>query len=212
MDFFDPNSKFSQIMGTVFDYAKLGLLVLILSIPVITAGAAVTAAMSVGMKIARNEAPGLWKPFWKSFRENFKQSVPLTLIIVLLFGLLGMDWKYVMEQESTTLIRVLRAGIFIAAALAAMISLYIFPILARYDLKNRPIVRNAAVYAIVNFPKNLLGLGILILALWLMDWAVPLLPVILLALPAVLIRYMSVVCVSSFAKSEARAREGENGE
>lgn len=212
MDFFDPNSKFSQIMGTVFDYAKLGLLVLILSIPVITAGAAVTAAMSVGMKIARNEAPGLWKPFWKSFRENFKQSVPLTLIIVLLFGLLGMDWKYVMEQESTVLIRVLRAGTFIAAALAAMISLYIFPILARYDLKNRPIVRNAAVYAIVNFPKNLLGLGILILALWLMDWAVPLLPVILLALPAVLIRYMSVVCVSSFAKSEARAREGENGE
>lgn len=212
MDFFDPNSKFSQIMGTVFDYAKLGLLVLILSIPVITAGAAVTAAMSVGMKIARNEAPGLWKPFWKSFRENFKQSVPLTLIIVLLFGLLGMDWKYVMEQESTTLIRVLRAGIFIAAALAAMISLYIFPILARYDLKNRQIVRNAAVYAIVNFPKNLLALGILILGLWLMDWAVPLLPVILLALPSVLIRYMSVVCVSSFAKSEARAREGENGE
>ncbi len=212
MDFFDPNSKFSQIMGTVFDYAKLGLLVLILSIPVVTAGAAVTAAMSVGMKIARNEAPGLWKPFWKSFRENFRQSVPLTIIIVVLFGLLGMDWKYVMEQESTTLIRVLRAGIFIAAALAAMISLYIFPILARYDLKNRQIVRNAAVYAIVNFPKNLLALGILILGLWLMDWAVPLLPVILLALPSVLIRYMSVVCVSSFAKSEARAREGENGE
>ena len=212
MDFFDPNSKFSQIMGTVFDYAKLGLLALILSIPVVTAGAAVTAAMSVGMKIARNEAPGLWKPFWKSFRENFRQSVPLTLIIVVLFCLLGMDWKYVMEQESTTLIRVLRAGIFIAAALAAMISLYIFPILARYDLKNRQIVRNAAVYAIVNFPKNLLALGILILGLWLMDWAVPLLPVILLALPSVLIRYMSVVCVSSFAKSEARAREGENGE
>ena len=212
MDFFDPNSKFSQIMGTVFDYAKLGLLVLILSIPVITAGAAITAAMSVGMKIARNEAPGLWKPLWKSFRENFKQSVPLTLIIVLLFGLLGMDWKYVMEQESTVLIRVLRAGTFIAAALGAMISLYIFPILARYDLRNRQIVRNAAVYAIVNFPKNLLAIGILILGLWLMDWAVPLLPVILLALPAVLIRYMSVVCVSSFAKSEARAREGENGE
>lgn len=212
MDFFDPNSKFSQIMGTVFDYAKLGLLALILSIPVVTAGAAVTAAMSVGMKIARNEAPGLWKPFWKSFRENFRQSVPLTLIIVVLFCLLGMDWKYVMEQESTTLIRVLRAGIFIAAALAAMISLYIFPILARYDLKNRQIVRNAAVYAIVNFPKNLLALGILILGLWLMDWAVPLLPVILLALPSVLVRYMSVVCAGSFAKSEARAREGENGE
>ena len=212
MDFFDPNSKFSQIMGTVFDYAKLGLLVLILSIPVITAGAAITAAMSVGMKIARNEAPGLWKPFWKSFRENFKQSVPLTLIIVLLFGLLGMDWKYVMEQESTVLIRVLRAGTFIAAALGAMISLYIFPVLARYDLKNRQIVRNAAVYAIVNFPKNLLAIGILILGLWLMDWAVPLLPVIVLALPAVLIRYMSVVCVHTFARSEAIARGEDSGE
>lgn len=212
MNLFDPDSKFSQIMGTVFDYAKLGLLVLILCIPVITAGAAVTAAMSVGMKIARKEAPKLWKPFWRSFRENFRQSVPLTLLIVLLFGLLGMDWKYAMEQESTLLIRIVRTGTFIAAALAAMMTLYVFPILARYELKNRQIIRNAAVYAIINFPKNLLAIAILIFGLLLMDWAYPLLPVIVLALPSVLIRYMSVVCVKTFARSEARAKGENEGE
>lgn len=212
MNIFDPDSKFSQIMGIVFDYAKLGLLTLILCVPVITAGAGITAAMSVGMKIARNEAPTLWKPFWSSFRENFRQSIILMLICVLYFGILGMDWRYVMQQESTGIIRVTRAGIFLAAALGGMVALYFFPILARYRLTTRQIIRNSAVYALINFPRNLLAIGILIFGILLMGWAVPLLPVIVLALPAVLIRYMSVVCVRSFSKSEARARGEDNGE
>ncbi len=207
MNIFDPDSKFSQIMGTVFDYAKLGLLALLLCLPVITAGAGITAAMCVGMKIVRGEAPVVSRSFWPSFRENFKQSVPLTLLCVALYALLGMDWWYVMQQESTLVMRIARAGIFIAAALGSMMILYIFPLLARYRLTNRQIIRNAAVYAIVNFPKNLLAIAIFLLGIWLMDWAIALLPVIVLALPAVLIRYMSVVCASSFAKSEAR--EGE---
>ncbi len=212
MNIFGPDSKFSQIMGTVFDYAKLGFLALVLSIPVFTAGAALTAAMSVGMKIARGEAPALWQPFWKSFRENFRQSLVLTLICVLFFGLLGMDWRYVMQQESTALIRVTRAGIFIAAALGAMIALYLFPILARYRLTTVQIIRNSAAYALIYFPKNLLALGILIFGLLLTGWAVPLLPVLVLTLPAVLIWYMSAVCVKAFSRSEARGREEEDRE
>ena len=207
MNIFDPDSKFSQIMGTVFDYAKLGLLALLLCLPVITAGAGITAAMCVGMKIVRGEAPVVSRSFWPSFRENFKQSVPLTLLCVALYALLGMDWWYVMQQESTLIMRIARAGIFIAAALGSMMILYIFPLLARYRLTNRQIIRNAAVYAIVNFPKNLLAIAIFLLGIWLMDWAIALLPVIVLALPSVLIRYMSVVCVRSFAKSEARESE-----
>lgn len=207
MNIFDPDSKFSQIMGTVFDYAKLGLLALLLCLPVITAGAGITAAMCVGMKIVRGEAPVVSRSFWPSFKENFKQSVPLTLLCVALYALLGMDWWYVMQQESTLIMRIARAGIFIAAALGSMMALYIFPLLARYRLTNRQIIRNAAVYALMNFPKNLLAIAIFLLSLWLMDWAIALLPVIVLALPSVLIRYMSVVCVGTFAKSEAR--EGE---
>ena len=57
MNIFDPDSKFSQIMSAVFDYLKLGFLFLIFSIPVITAGAAATGVMFVGMKIARGEEP-----------------------------------------------------------------------------------------------------------------------------------------------------------
>lgn len=212
MDLFNPDSKFSQIMGTIFDYAKLGFLVLVLSIPVVTAGAAVTSAMSVGMKIARDEAPGLWKPFWRSFRENFRQSVPLLLLCAAFFGLLSLDWWYVMQMESTLGIRLARAGIFVAAVLGAMIVLYIFPILARYRLKNRQIIRNAAVYAIINFPKNLLAIAILIFGAFLMDYAVALLPVIVLGIPAVMIRYMSVICVRSFRQSEEQQRGEDKSE
>lgn len=212
MNIFDPDSKFSQIMETIFDYAKLGLLVFVLSIPVVTAGAAATAAMSVGMKIVRGEAPTLWKPFWRSFRENFKQTVPLVFLCVAFFGLLSLDWWYAMKMESTVGIRLLRVGTFIAAVLGAMITLYIFPILARYRLNNRQIIRNAAVYAIINFPKNLLAIVILLIGAVLMDYAVALLPVIVLAIPSVMIRYMSVVCVSSFRKSEERQKGEDKSE
>ncbi len=211
MNLFDPDSKFSQIMGTVFDYLKLGFLAVLTCIPILTAGAGITAAMSVGMGIARQEAPCIWKPFWASFRQNFKQSVPLTLLCVLTYALLAMDFQYVMTQESTLLIRVNRAGIFIAAALGSMIFLYFFPILARYHLTNWQIIRNSVVYAILNFPKNLLAIGILIVGVLMMNFIISLLPVFVLGIPSLMIFYMSNVCAKSFGKMEARQREESSG-
>lgn len=146
-----------EIWNTVFDYFKLGLLCMLLCLPVITAGASMTAAFFVAMKMIRGEAPAIWKPYWSSFKQNFKQATALWLMILAVFALLGMDWYLVMQMESTVVNRIVRAGTFIAVLIIAMIFIYLFPLLARYQLTNREIMKNAVIFAILNFPKNLIN-------------------------------------------------------
>lgn len=202
MDLLNPDSKFSQIMGEIFDYLKLGFLFLLFSLPIVTAGAAATAAMFVGMKIVRGESPKLWKPFWESFRQNFRQATIATLALLALAAVLGFDWYQLFQMDSTTPVRVARGVIFIAALAIMMAALYIFPILARFEVTGRQLVRNAVTFALTNFTNNLLILAIILAGLWLMDNALPVLPVVIAAMPAIIIRLMSSICVKSFEKIE----------
>lgn len=204
MNLLDPDSKFSQIMGKVFDYLKLGLLFLLFSIPVVTAGVAATAAMFVGMKIVRGEAPKLWKPFWESFRQNFRQATAATMILLTLAAILGFDWYQLFQMDSTMPVRIARGLVFLAALAAAMTALYIFPVLARFEVTGRQLVRNAVTFALTNFTNNLLILAIILAGLWLMDNVQPILPVLVAAMPAIIIRLMSSLCVRSFAKVEVQ--------
>lgn len=202
MGLFDPDSKFSQIMGAVFDYLKLGFLFLIFSIPIVTAGAAATGAMFVGMKIARGEAPKLWRPFWQSFKQNFRQATVVTLILLALAALLGFDWYQLFQLESTLLVRIARTLIFIAALVVLMTALYLFPVLARFEVTGKQLVRNAVTFALINFTNNLLIAAVILAGLWLMDNVLPILPVVVAVLPALLIWLMSRLCVKTFVKVE----------
>jgi len=202
MNFLDPDSKFSQIMSTVFDYLKLGFLFLIFSIPIVTAGAAATGAMYVGMKIVRGEAPKLWPHFWKSFRQNFRQATVTTVILLAIAGLLGFDWYQLFQMESSLPVRIARAVIFLAALAILMAALYLFPTLARFEVTGRQLVRNAVSFGLMNFTNNLLVIAIILAGLWLMDNALPVLPVVVAVLPALIIWLMCRLCVKTFSKVE----------
>lgn len=158
--------------------------------------------MFVGMKIVRGESPKLWKPFWESFRQNFRQATIATLALLALAAVLGFDWYQLFQMDSTTPVRVARGVIFIAALAIMMAALYIFPILARFEVTGRQLVRNAVTFALTNFTNNLLILAIILAGLWLMDNALPVLPVVIAAMPAIIIRLMSSICVKSFEKIE----------
>ncbi len=208
MNLLDPDSNFSRIMGTVFDYLKLGFLFLVFSLPVFTAGAAATGAMYAGMKIVRGEAPKLWPVFWQSFRQNFRQATIATLVLLGIAGVLGFDWYQLFQMENTLLVRLARGVIFLAALAILLAALYLFPVLARFEVTGRQLVRNAVSFGLMNFTNNLLVLAVLLAGLWLMDHALPILPVVAAVLPALIIWLMSRLCVKSFANVEVRHDEG----
>lgn len=208
MNILDPDSRFSQIMSEIFDYLKLGFLFLIFSLPVITTGAAATGAMFTGMKLARGEAPKLWNTFWQSFRQNFRQATLVTLVLLGIAGVLGFDWYQLFQMESSLLVRIARAGAFLAALAVLLTALYIFPVLARFEVTSKQLVRNAVSFGLMNFTNNLLVLAVFLAGLWLMNYALPILPVVVAVLPALMIWLMSRLCVKSFANVEVQHGKG----
>lgn len=79
---FHPDGVFARYGAKLWDIMWLNILTVICSIPVFTAGAAMTAMHYVLLKIFRDEEGAITAAYFKAFRENFKQST----IISVLFG------------------------------------------------------------------------------------------------------------------------------
>lgn len=63
---FHPDSEFMQALGRVADYVILNLLCVLFSLPIVTAGTAMTAKYYVSMKMIRGEEPAVLSAFWLS--------------------------------------------------------------------------------------------------------------------------------------------------
>jgi len=200
------------------DYVKLGLVFLLFSIPGITAGAAAAAVMTVGMRIERKEAPVIFRPFWKAFKDNFRQGTLLTVLFMAVFGFLAADWYVLMQMESTLLIRILCALIFLLALLAGGLALWVFPTLARFALTNRQIIHNAVIHLFARFPQTLLALAAAVGGFILAALFPQAMPVITFFVPAFVVWYMSRTCVKRFRKfdgseeAETQPREEAMGQ
>lgn len=211
MRLFNPDSRYSRFIYKLLDYVKLGLLFLLFSIPGITAGAAAAAAMTVGMRIERKEAPAILQPFWQAFKDNFRQGTALSLLFMLAIGFLAADWYILMQMEGTLPIRLLCALVFALALLTAALTLWVFPTLARFQLTNRQIIHNAVIHMLSRFPQTLLALGAAVGGFILAALFPQVLPVVTFFIPAFVVWYMSRTCVKRFRKFDG-SQENENAE
>ena len=74
--FFNMDNKFFVFMGRVADLLLLNFLCILCCIPVVTAGASITALYYVTLKMARDEESYIARSFFRSFKQNFKQATP----------------------------------------------------------------------------------------------------------------------------------------
>ena len=80
--FFRPDGAFARYGAKLWDIMWLNILTVVCSLPVLTAGTAMTAMHYVLLKIFRDEEGAITATYFKAFRENFKQST----VIGVLFG------------------------------------------------------------------------------------------------------------------------------
>lgn len=157
--FFNMDNKFFVFMGRVADLIILNLLCIVCCIPIITAGASITAMFYVTLKMVRNEESYIVKSFFKSFKENFKQATIIHLILLVTGLLLYCDLRIV-NQVSSGLGKVLYIVFFAFALLYFMIFLYIYPVLAKFYNTIRNTFTNAFLMAIRHLPYTFLMLVI----------------------------------------------------
>lgn len=97
---FHPDGAFARYGAKLWDMMWLNILTVICSMPVFTAGVAMTAMHYVLLKIFRDEEGAITAAYFKAFRENFRQST----VISILFGV-------------TAYLLILSTGIAIALAM-----------------------------------------------------------------------------------------------
>ena len=128
------DSPLMRAIGRAADLAILNLLCFVCSLPLITAGAAISAKYYVGMKLIRGDEPSVVKAFFTSLTRNLKQTLIPGLVSVLGGGVLLWDIRYTIVQESSP---AYRWGLLLITMLFMMIFFCFFVFIARYEITTR---------------------------------------------------------------------------
>lgn len=205
---FRSDSPVMKALTIAADLLILNLLTLVLSLPLITMGAAVTAMNDIVIRIVRGEEGYTVKPYFQSFAANFKKGMLLGLILTASAGILYVD--YMLAQA---LIPIMRVPIFAIGIIVLAISFYAFGLLARYENTLGGTLKNAALLAVANFPRTLFmvvcGIGMWVICIHFYKIGIPVLLLFGLSLPC----FVNILLLNGvFRKLDGEEEENEEGE
>ena len=152
----DPNGFFMELLRKISDIVFCNVLFCVLSLPVITAGAAMTglsAAMQLIAEDKEDEGKSALRVFWQNFKDHFLRATLLWLSGLLGIAFLLLYYHTVNSLEGGT--QHLYRITFYALVLVFFAGYqYVFPMLARFGQ------RNAYLLSVAALPQTLLGLMI----------------------------------------------------
>ena len=141
---FNLDGPVLQFINKITYSVYLNILWFICCIPIVTAGASTTALFYVTLKIVKNEEGNITKAFFRSFRANLKQGTKIWLILLFLGAILCTDGYVLYHLRFENIFWTLCTAVFFGAAAAyAIVLMYIFPLLARFDNTVGAMFKNA---------------------------------------------------------------------
>lgn len=155
--FLDLDSPVIRFLNRMADLLILNLLMIAMCIPIITIGASFTAMHYVLLKMVRGEEGYLIRSFFKSFKMNFRQATLIWLMMLAVIGVMIGD-VLIMAYSGLQFPRFLLYALIAFAVLFALVVIYVFPLLARFENTIVRTIKNALIITFVNLPKSLLML------------------------------------------------------
>ena len=143
MQFLKIDGPVFRFLETVTNLLILNILFLVCSIPIVTIGPSLTATYYVTLKIIRKEESGIVKSFFHSFRQNFKQGLILGVGVCLLAAVLLADLQVLtfVAAIPETVSKVLLVIIGLFLLILAMVSVYLFAVLAQFENTLRDLIK-----------------------------------------------------------------------
>lgn len=141
MNSFEEGSPLQRFLNTMTDLLILNLITLVMCIPVITAGAALTAMHYVLLKMVRGEEGYIIKSFFRAFKREFRQSTILWILYVALAALMASNLVMVLQGQGHYPLW-LPSAILLGVFLEVMFMIYSFAMQSRFD--------NSVYHTIVN--------------------------------------------------------------
>ena len=94
-----PDSPAYRAWSAAADVVILNVLTLAGCLPVVTAGASLTACARVAGEMAADDEPAVMSTWWRSFRLNLRQSLAWWLPVLVLVVL--SSWEYLLLSDSS---------------------------------------------------------------------------------------------------------------
>ena len=151
MRFFNPDSKFFQIMTSFGEMMILNLCWIIGSLPLITIGAANTAMYTVMGRRLRQEGSGTIAPFFRAWWSNLKNATLFWLAQVFVTVSMGM----IFFMRFPLILKIV-AGILLVLVNLVMGTIY--PQIARFRTRPFAYLRNSIILMVLKFGRVLLNL------------------------------------------------------
>lgn len=160
MNLFSHDGPLMSALSKLSDIVICNIMFVIFSIPVVTAGAALTALYSsMQAMVDDREGPMIFRGFWKSFKENFVQSTLLWLFCLGVGGFLLLYYQVVSLLEGS-FFRVYQGTFFLLLFVFMAGFQYIFPLQAQFSNSVAATLKNSWLLAVLALPWTLLSLVI----------------------------------------------------
>ena len=154
MKIFDYDSPLMSALTKIANLMILNLLMIACCIPVITAGAAITAMHYMCLKMVRNEESYIVKGYFKAFKESFKQATKVWLVLLVIVAILFGDFLII--NHSNIQFPYWFHVVFYAMSIIALFEyIMVFPIMGKFENTTLQTMKNALIISIVKFPITL---------------------------------------------------------
>ena len=162
MSIFSLDSHLIHFLDKAADIIILNILYIICSIPLITIGAANSAAFIVADKLRKNEETSVVKDFFSGFKSTFKKST-LCWIIMMITGLiLIFDFK-IASTFTIDFVIPFRIVITIVGVIYLFTLLYLFQYISRFNSGIFLCFKNSFFLSIANLPYTIMILVLIFL-------------------------------------------------
>ncbi|MCL2577137.1 MAG: DUF624 domain-containing protein [Defluviitaleaceae bacterium] len=162
-DFFGLEGSFNKYMGFVADTFILSMLWIFFSIITLSIGigASTTALFYVATRRIANREGYITSDFWQSFKSNFVRATKVWIVICILVAVIILSMiSGISLGDELPLGSIVLPVQIVTLTEILFVSIYIFPVLARFDMNIKEAVKTCFFMANRHFLTSVMCLGI----------------------------------------------------
>ncbi len=167
---FSYEGRLVQTLEKIGELIIVNVAFLLCCIPVVTIGASLTSFYYAMIKSVRRERGNPWKEFFASMKRIFWKGCLFTLEIAAVIAILWFGLSYAVERDAVQL----QLLYLVLMVFVILVSVYVFPVLSRFELKHAAMWKLAFIMCFRYFPITIaVTLGSVIVGLLIWNLPVP---------------------------------------
>ena len=166
--FFNPENAFFTTINKAVDTIWLSILWVVCSLPLFTIGPASCGLYYATVKVTRRNRSYVTKEFFRGFKQNFRVGAPASIVLLVYAWVMWIDYQYAnaLSAEGATMGSVYLIVFAAGAVIGSFVAVWIFPVLSRFTVSFKQLIRSTIAISSKHFVRTLLLL--LIAAFWIL--------------------------------------------